>query len=199
MAFQWREHFEVQYVDLDESAKQSRVEYIEKLVAGDLQDCLVHKPLEGGLGRICSVVQSNSVIDPVSIAQLSQKARDIAQELEFEDTNIYSIELVLAESLTNVMRHGFYNKRPLVTELCLVCFENAMGIIIRDQGSSIPQDALEHLRPDMSYMDDLSVSELPEGGMGLTFMSMVSHCFRYVTEQSVNELTLVIAKKSQDQ
>lgn len=198
MAFQWREHFDVQYVDLDEHSTNARVEYISSLVEGQLHDCLVHKPLSGGLGKFHSVLQSNSVIDPVSIAQLSQKAREIAQGLDFDESNIYSIELVLAESLTNVMRHGFFNKRPLITELCLVCFENAMGIVIRDQGSPIPKDALEHLHPDMSYLDDLSVSELPEGGMGLTFMSMVSNCFRYVSKDNFNELTLVIAKSAQE-
>lgn len=196
MAFQWREYFQIQYIDLDDKTKQERIAYIEELVAGRLDNCLVFKPLECGLGKFHSVLLSNSVIDPVSIARLSQEARSIAQQLEFDEANIYSIELVLAESLTNVMKHGFYNKRPLVTELCLICFENAMAIVIRDQGSRIPQVALEQLHPDMSYMDDLSVSELPEGGMGLTFMSMVSTCFRYVSNNSGNELTLLIARKT---
>ncbi|MDX1670226.1 MAG: ATP-binding protein, partial [Limnobacter sp.] len=164
---------------------------------GQFADCVVQKPLAGELGQFSSLTQVKAVIDPVSIAQLSQRANTLAQNLGFDESSLYSLELVLAESLTNIMRHGYSNQRPAPTELFFVCFDNAIAIVIRDTGSRIPDRVLQQLKPDMSYMDDLAVSDLPEGGMGLTFMAMVSTCFRYICDGQANELTLLISKQPQ--
>lgn len=69
-----------------------------------------------------------------------------------------------------------------------------MGVLIEDLGNCIPQQVLSKMHQEHSFQDDLSLGDLPEGGMGLAFMRMVSQRFVYQAgqNQSPNRLLLLL-------
>lgn len=195
MAFQWREHFEIQKVEFSQDEIRSHMDYVAEIAKGSFDDCLVKRDLPYDCGHFRDAMVVRSVIDPVSIGHLSESVRVFAESLHFDELAAYNVDLALSEALTNIMNHGFKMRRPEVAEVVLMGYQHAMVVIMRDKGSPIPASVLDRIRPDMDYMDDLSLDELPEGGMGLTFISMASNCFRYKSTSAGNELTLLIGSR----
>jgi anti-sigma regulatory factor (Ser/Thr protein kinase) len=76
----------------------------------------------------------------------------------------------------------------------VLAFHHGVGVLIEDWGSSIPAHVLSKMHHEHSFQDDLSLGDLPEGGMGLAFMRMVSRRFVYQAKQNQrgNRLLLLL-------
>jgi anti-sigma regulatory factor (Ser/Thr protein kinase) len=140
------------------------------------------------------------VVDTANVSILSTALREFAESLGFGDELVYNTDLVVTEMLTNVMSHGFKYTYPKPVTLIFLAFENAVVILLRDQGARIPEHVLKAINPDMSYLEDVPLEEMPEGGMGLTFMRMASARFSYnaayAVEKPYNQLGLLLLGKS---
>ena len=118
--------------------------------------------------------------------------RGFIEELGYSEELCYNTDLVVSEALTNVMLHGFKNNRPEPTQLTLFAFEHGVGVLVEDSASPIPQDVLNSLCDQSYFKDDLELSEVPEGGMGLVFMHLVSKRFLYHAEAGRNRLFMLL-------
>ena len=90
------------------------------------------------------------------------------------------------------MVHGFSTKCPESVQLTVVAFQHAVGVLLEDTGSCIPAHVLQKMQGKHSFQDDLSLGELPEGGMGLAFIRMVSRRFVYRSDHGKNQLLLLL-------
>jgi anti-sigma regulatory factor (Ser/Thr protein kinase) len=74
----------------------------------------------------------------------------------------------------------------------VLAFQHGVGVLIEDQGNCIPAQVLARMHHEHSFQDDLSLSDLPEGGMGLAFMRMVSQRFVYQAKQNQQDNRLLL-------
>lgn len=130
--------------------------------------------------------------DTTNIGVLSSAVRNFVENLAYLEDLCYNTDLVVSEALTNVMVHGFKDSRPVPVQLTVLAFQHAVGVVLEDQGACIPAHVLDNMRNADAFQDDLTLGELPEGGMGLTFMRMVSQRFVYRVAPNSNKLILLL-------
>jgi len=193
LGIQWRESFEVQRLALP-SARVSELadEFVQTGLT--LQDEFSSHEHAFKLGEFLNYTAFTAVADTVNIGVLSRAVRAFVEELAYTEEVCYNTDLVVSEALTNVMLHGFKDKRPEPAQLTVLAFQHGVGVLIEDWGSSIPAHVLSKMHHEHSFQDDLSLGDLPEGGMGLAFMRMVSRRFVYQAKQNQrgNRLLLLL-------
>jgi len=193
LGIQWRESFEVQRLALP-SARVSELadEFVQTGLT--LQDEFSSHEHAFKLGEFLNYTAFTAVADTVNIGVLSRAVRAFVEELAYTEEVCYNTDLVVSEALTNVMLHGFKDKRPEPAQLTVLAFQHGVGVLIEDWGSSIPAHVLSKMHHEHSFQDDLSLGDLPEGGMGLAFMRMVSRRFMYQAKQNQrgNRLLLLL-------
>lgn len=196
MGFQWREYFPVHRPALSDTEKQAILLEVDRLL--ELGEAAPDAPSEQALtaGRAKAWLSYEAVADTANIGQISTEVRNWVESHGCDDTLSYKVDLVLSEAMTNVMNHGFRNQYPAPIHLTLILFERGVAILLRDTGLRIPERVVASIRSDMAYMDKLSLQELPEGGMGLTFIRMSSRRFAYTPAHhdgaEYNQLALFI-------
>jgi anti-sigma regulatory factor (Ser/Thr protein kinase) len=144
------------------------------------------------LGFFKDAVAYRSISDTATIGDIGVQVRAFLENLKYADTLVYSAELVVSEAMTNVMYHGFKMIKPEALNLAVLAFQYAVVVLLDDTGVEIPTSVLANIRNNMDYMDGLSVNELPEGGMGLTFIRMAAERFSYRAHEGVNRLELLL-------
>lgn len=191
LGIQWRERFEVQRIELP-SARVS--ELADELVQTgmSLKDEFSTYDHALKLGECLNSIAFSAVADTVNIGVLSRAVRAFVEGLAYPEEICYNTDLVVSEALTNLMLHGFRDKRPEPVRLTVLAFQHGVGVLIEDKGNCIPAHVLARMHHEHSFQDDLSLSDLPEGGMGLTFMRMVSQRFVYQTKQNPQDNRLIL-------
>ncbi|NJM32878.1 MAG: ATP-binding protein [Limnobacter sp.] len=144
-------------------------------------------------GFLNDVFCVKGVLDTINVGEISGKLRAFLEELGYSDMASYSTDLCASEALTNVVYHGFPYARPNVSELYVLAFQNCVVAVVRDTGNPIPDSVICKASAHMNHLSELVLQELPEGGMGLSFMRMYSQRFYYASGQGVNTLALLIA------
>ncbi|HEX4844095.1 MAG TPA: response regulator [Limnobacter sp.] len=197
LAMQWRECFDVSPIKLPEAEVHAQAEILQQH-GQSLQDSLVKHTTPLTLGAWRDHLAFEAVCDTVNIGVLSRAVRRFVEDLGFGEELCYNIDLAVSEALTNVMVHGFKHVRPAPARLYVHAFEEAVAVVLEDQGSPIPLEVLGNLKNAHMFDHDVQLSELPEGGMGLTFMRMVSSRFVYTPARAEdpshqNRLVLLIA------
>ena len=191
LGLQWRESSEPVPLNPDPSQLQ---DYIAELNAISLQpedefytypDCLK-------LGEYRDCLSFTAVADTVNIGVLSNAVREFVERLAYSEGICYNADLVVSEALTNVIVHGFKGCRPAPVKLTVLAFKYVVGVVVEDHGASIPAHVLDIVRNSDMFQNDLPLGELPEGGMGLTFMRMVSLRFVYRVTHDSNKLILLL-------
>ncbi|HEX4916891.1 MAG TPA: response regulator [Limnobacter sp.] len=197
LAMQWRECFDVRPLTLPLITLEAQIDMLRQHGLA-LEDTLVEHSNCLDLGAWRDHLAFETVCDTVSIGVLSRSVRGFVENLGFPEELCYNIDLAVSEALTNVMVHGFKHVRPEPVCLYVHAFEGAVAVVLEDCGASIPGDVLGNLRNAHMFDHDVLLSELPEGGMGLTFMRMVSKRFIYTPSKVAdpgqqNRLILLIA------
>jgi anti-sigma regulatory factor (Ser/Thr protein kinase) len=191
LGIQWRECF--QAVRVSPSPDEIRLKQAEFLAIGlDSQDEFSVHEQGIRLGEYLDCLAYSAVADTVNIGVLSQAVRHFVEELAYSEEVCYNTDLAVSEALTNVMLHGFRDSKPAQVHLLVLAFQHGVGVLIEDTGQRIPGRVLDNMRKAQSFQDDLSVGDLPEGGMGLAFMRMVSRRFVYRPLAGVNRLFLLL-------
>lgn len=191
LGIQWRESFDPERIDLSgHRAEELAEEFVE--LGRSLSDGLTEHVQIVQTGDLLDCLAFSAVADTINIGVLSRAVRSFVENLAFAEDICYNTDLVVSEALTNVMVHGFKESRPEPVLLTVLAFQNTVGVMLEDRGSCIPANVLNNMRQVHSFQDDLELGELPEGGMGLAFMRMVSQRFVYQSEQGVNRLMLLL-------
>ncbi len=193
LVLQWQEFSKMKVVDTPEDESRLLREYVDRLANAEFKDCFVQPKKSLQLGEFIGISNLLGLANMHSLEQICAHAGRLIEPLNFSVVSVYNVELVLSEALVNIMKHGFSGQKPRDTQVLFVVFEHYLGIIIRDQGLAIPASLFENARPDMSFVDELSLKELPESGMGLTFLTMSSSCLRYTSQTHLNELVMLVA------
>ena len=82
----------------------------------------------------------------------------------------YSVEIGLAEALTNVVLHGYAGLEAEPFKVRWSVSRRMLLLEIRDRGRPIPEDRLRSAGPDTFSFDPTVLDTLPEGGLGLSLM-----------------------------
>lgn len=195
MGFQWREPSEIERVAIDSKLTEqwlARANRLADVGSDTLKDA--NSPVELGFFR--DAIAFRTISDTATIGDVGVQVRIFLEQLKYADTLVYSAELVISEAMTNLMYHGFKMAKPECICLAVVAFQHAVVVLIDDSGSQIPPAVLGNIRNNMDYLDGLSLSELPEGGMGLTFIRMAAERFSYTSREGVNQLELLLLNPS---
>ncbi len=191
LAIQWRESFDPQQLILS-SDQTSRLESEARRIAHNKTDTLATHDALIDLGPLHDTLVYGAVCDTVNIGKLSIAIRNFVESMAYPEDLCYNADLAISEALTNVMIHGFRHVKPKPATVSVLAFQHAVAIVLEDEGNRIPERVLENMRHAHSFRDDLSLEELPEGGMGLTFMRMVSRRFVYDPQPEQNRLFLIL-------
>ena len=191
LGIQWRESFEPERLNFSGNKADELAEEFVELGRG-LTDGLTQHAQVVQTGDLLDCMAFSAVADTINIGVLSRAVRSFIEDLAFAEDICYNTDLVVSEALTNVMVHGFKDNRPEPVLLVVLAFQNAVGVLVEDRGSCIPANVLNNMRQVHSFQDDLELGELPEGGMGLAFMRMVSQRFVYQSDAGVNRLMLLL-------
>lgn len=191
MGFQWREPSQIESVAIDTRAMEDWMSRSNRLAQAG-SDSLKDTDTAVELGFFKDAVAYRSISDTATIGDIGVQVRAFLENLKYADTLVYSAELVVSEAMTNVMYHGFKMIKPEALNLAVLAFQYAVVVLLDDTGVEIPTSVLANIRNNMDYMDGLSVNELPEGGMGLTFIRMAAERFSYRAHEGVNRLELLL-------
>ncbi|WP_420473274.1 ATP-binding protein [Noviherbaspirillum sp. ST9] len=101
-----------------------------------------------------------------------------------------AIELGIVEALTNIVMHGYGGLEPGAVELSFEQSADAAIVEIIDAGRPIPMPALGSAGLGKFDFDPADISQLPEGGMGLSIIRTVFDAVQYESSDGVNRLTL---------
>lgn len=191
MGFQWREPSQIEHIVIDSLVTEQLLTR-SKLLAQAGSDTLKDTDSTVDLGLFRDALAFKTISDTATIGEIGLQVRVFLEHLSYSDRLVYSAELVISEAMTNLMYHGFKMAKPDTIDLAVVAFQSAIVVLIDDTGSQIPASVLANIRNNMDYMDGLTVSELPEGGMGLTFIRMAAERFSYRAQEGINRLELLL-------
>lgn len=191
LAMQWREAFDTRMLEIAPPVRQALADEIESL-ASSLQDRLTSYRAPVHLGDFLESLAFEAVCDTGSIGMISRAVRNFVEGLAYSEEASYNVDLAVSEALTNVMIHGFKSGKPASTRIFLLAYQHAVAVCIDDQGECIPDEALARIGQVKVFDANARLSELPEGGMGLTFMRLVSQRFSYQSGPEGNRLCLII-------
>ena len=102
----------------------------------------------------------------------------------------YSVEIGLAEALTNVVLHGYAGLEAEPFKVRWSVSRRMLLLEIRDRGRPIPKDRLRSAGPDTFSFDPTVLDTLPEGGLGLSLMMAAFDRVDYSSAGGVNCLRL---------
>ena len=121
---------------------------------------------------------------------MEQLRRLLPDWLEDDERN--TIELALAEAITNIIEHGFGGDTDEKVHLRVLERPGALEIDLWDKGQPIPPGKLEEADADTTFAyDPTDLAALPEGGMGLALIKSAFNEVRYGSRGGVNRLRLV--------
>ena len=123
------------------------------------------------------------------IGPISQAVRSLA-EPELGTEGAGDVELALVEAATNVVRHGY---GPEGGPIRIEASEFPDGVVVRisDWGRPIPGEALASAGLSRFDFDPTELTDLPEGGMGLSLIAAVMDEVSYRSDGGQNVLTLL--------
>ena len=98
-----------------------------------------------------------------------------------------TIELVVAESLNNVVEHAYGDSETGDIVLRMTLLPGAVEVMIEDRGRRLPGNAL----PDPDPHDlDVTRANLPEGGFGWCMIRSLTSRLVYTRKDGCNQLLL---------
>jgi serine/threonine-protein kinase RsbW len=125
------------------------------------------------------------------VAAATQRLRDMLPDW-LEEAERDTIELALAEAMTNIVRHGYGGDTAEKMRVRVLERPGALEIDVWDKGKPIPPGKLESTDVTTSFsFDPTHLDSLPEGGMGLALIKSAFDDLRYTSRGGVNRLHLV--------
>ncbi len=104
--------------------------------------------------------------------------------------NLFSLELVLAEILNNIVEHAYSDASNGTIQIQVSVHDMAIWCVVQDTGKAMPNAQL----PKQPRYDpqDMAVQDLPEGGFGWTLIRDLTHDLKYVRKGNFNKCSFRI-------
>lgn len=99
---------------------------------------------------------------------------------------LFSLELVLAEVLNNIVEHSYEDRGDGMIELAITVHDHAIHCAVTDRGNPMPNGCLPPKRcydPETTELHDL-----PEGGFGWGLIRDMTRGLCYTREADANRL-----------
>ena len=191
LGIQWRESFEPVLCPLSEDQLATLLREVRAL-GQSLEDefSTACTPLD--LGQYLDSLAFSVVADTLNIGLMSNAVREFVEGLAYAEDLCYNADLVVSEAMTNVMVHGFKDVRPEPVGLIVIACQHGIAVLVEDHGNRIPLSVLDNMRHVQAFQQEFSLSELPEGGMGLALIQAVSRRFDYRATESSNRLLVLL-------
>lgn len=144
-------------------------------------DC---SPLTGGELRLVFAAS------PITVRTALSNACDCLRAHSLSEEEVGSVELVLAETLNNIVEHAYSNSDVGEIDVRLRLGKRGLHCCIYDTGSPMPcgMPPLGMRADPMAEMDDL-----PEGGFGWFLIREIAKDLEYVRDGERNKVTFRIA------
>jgi len=114
-------------------------------------------------------------------ALMAELARDVPPK------DCEAIELGMAEIVSNIVRHG-YDGAAGPIRIYWTVSPRQVALRICDYGKPMPKDSLQSARHTSLDFHETGLHDLPEGGLGLAFVSRMFHKLSYRSRGRVNRL-----------
>ncbi|PIV74873.1 MAG: ATP-binding protein [Rhodobacteraceae bacterium CG17_big_fil_post_rev_8_21_14_2_50_65_11] len=104
--------------------------------------------------------------------------------------SLFSLELVLAEVLNNIVEHSYEDRGEGMIELAITVYDHAIHCDVTDHGNPMPNGCLP---PKRRYdLETTGLHDLPEGGFGWGLIRDMTCGLSYTREAGVNRLCFYI-------
>lgn len=127
----------------------------------------------------------DSRLDDTALAGLA--VRGIAQGFGLDETEAYLLELAVVEAVSNVIRHAYGNRPGHPVDITVTVARQEMAMEIRDRGVALDPDVLTRAGEPA---EPAGISDLPEGGLGLSIIKQVMDKVSYASRDGINVLRM---------
>jgi len=124
--------------------------------------------------------------DLSEIPRLGEAIEEFGEECGLSVADIYKVNLVLDELLTNLISYAYPDRAPHLIRLHLALDQGRLTAVLIDDAS--PFDPLGEVQPAVI---DGPLDERPIGGLGLHFVRTLMDEVSYQRQGGYNQLTLV--------
>jgi serine/threonine-protein kinase RsbW len=139
---------------------------------------------------------------PSELAQvryLGLSVRALLADLSYPEEQAASIELCLIEAVNNVIEHAYRGEPRHLVEVSVCADAEAIELTVRDDGTAMPDGALERARAREAELDAaadpsgaLELDAVAEGGYGLRLITQVMSEVAYRRDGDRNTLTMTM-------
>lgn len=125
-----------------------------------------------------------------SLSEIRDFVVNLAKKAEFNDRDIYALELAVDEACSNIIEHAYGGENRGDIELTCDLMDGGMMITIRDRGRPFNPELVPD--PDLAK----SLDQLEPGGAGLFLMRKMMDEVRFdFTKDHGNVLTMIKYKQ----
>lgn len=136
-------------------------------------------------------IQLSSSLDHVDLAR--DFVAEIARQVPMTPKEIYDLELVVTEALTNVMEHAYDGDETSAVQLLVTPDDEQLTIVISHDGRDFDPDAVPD--PDMKQY----LAERRVGGLGLFLMKKLMDEVEYSTGEDGRRQIRLMKRRSPEQ
>jgi serine/threonine-protein kinase RsbW len=136
-------------------------------------------------------IQLNSSLDHVDLAR--DFVAEIARAVPMTPKEVYDLELVVTEALTNVMEHAYEGDEESAVELSVMPGDAELTIVITHQGRDFDPDSV----PDPNMREYLAQRRV--GGLGLFLMKKLMDEVEYTTGEDGRRQIRMMKRRSSDE
>lgn len=121
--------------------------------------------------------------------------RGVLGEAGWEPDQVSSIELCMVEAINNAIEHAYQERSGHQVWVTLELTVGALELTVVDRGVAMPPEILERTRASLAAREEESdgaMSELAEGGYGLSLILQLMEAVSYRSERGENRLAMVL-------
>ncbi len=121
--------------------------------------------------------------------------RGVLGEAGWGPDQVSSIELCMVEAINNAIEHAYQERSGHQVWVTLELTVGALALTVADRGVAMPPEVLERIRASVAAREeqaDSAMSELAEGGYGLSLILQLMEDVSYRSERGENRLAMVL-------
>jgi len=124
---------------------------------------------------------------------VGEAARNIAEKLKFVNANAGTVELAAVEAVNNTIEHAHKYEPGKTITVVFSQTASCLSIAIKDTGPAIPEETQKTILDNSPIFPDtdVEVSDLSEGGWGLSLIKSLVDSLDYRRESDINVMTLI--------
>lgn len=144
----------------------------------------------------CTTLQLAIPSELAAVRFAGAALRGVLGEAGWEQDQLSSIELCMVEAINNAIEHAYQERSGHQVWVTLELTVGALELTVVDRGVAMPPDILEQIRSSVVARDadetEIAVSELAEGGYGLSLILQLMDEVSYSSQHGENRLAMVL-------